>query len=306
MILKILKYCQLYIVSLLSIASAFGQEDREYGRIYVSHDMGTNWERSDAGFPVDDVVNAWVAAGESIIAGTDTHGILISKDHGKHWYLAGDGLAKGARIVSLLSTRNKVFAGTYRHGLFVSTDQGESWTHIATPFNNISIRALTAFGNNICAGTDRGLYRSFDGETWALQAGGIQINDMAFYKDQLFAASSTGLIRSKDSGISWQTLFKDDAIYTLAVDRNGITLLDYTGNIYRSPLDSIIFLRADLYLPTSFDQKLTPGSVKMLSSAHSGLTLVSHWSSGLPQEVAFSKPLNTPYGTFTAVVKKKC
>jgi len=296
----------------ISIAFAQTAVDPAGGRIYISKDQGVNWERADKGFPADAAVNAWVVQGEKVIAGTNAHGIFISSDRLKSWYPSGKGLSKNTRIISLASHKNILLAGTYTDGIFISDDGGESWHLSNTGLKNLTIRSFYSKGLLLLAGTNDGIYSSSDyGKSWILEKSGFQLNAFSFSNNQIFAATNQGVVVSKDYGKTWHWIYKDSAIYTLAANEKEIYIMDFFGNVYRSPGPNFIWLKSDVYLPLHDTFQLTPASPKFLTAAwkraFKNMTGVNQYlrNNGLPVDSAFAELLDTPFGLLACAVSPK-
>lgn len=294
---------------LLTCVTTFAQPPvEEAGIIYLSKDRGQNWERTDHGFP-SDAVNAWIVSHRMVIAGTNTHGILISSNQAKSWYPSNKGLPKNTRITSLISYKTLLFAGTYADGIFLSRDNGESWNAASTGLRNLTIRCFYAFGSLLLAGTNDGIYLSYDdGKSWAAEKNGLQINAFSMCNQQLLAATNQGVLASKDYGTTWNWVFRESAIYTLAADDKEIYLMNFFGAVYRSNASNFIWLKADMYLPLQCTFQLTPTSRKFLSiawkKAFSNLNSFQNalYTNGLPEDLAFTELLETPFGLLAGAV----
>ena len=121
--------------------------------------------------------------------------------------------------------------------LIRTTDSGASWIRVDTfpPVSVISSITIDPFDSNVIYvnASSQGLFRSADGGvTWAALNQGIPPFNTrftsAFYVNQLwvdaqsssvlFASSSSGLIRSADSGGSWTVVLPDEVTSSLAFD----------------------------------------------------------------------------------------
>jgi hypothetical protein len=278
---------------------------QEPSRIYVSTDRGVNFEPTRGVFPVDATINSWTMHHLKLFAGTDVHGILVSSDGLKSWVDANNGLPKSCRIISMLSFRQLLFIGTYREGTFSSMDDGLSWQPSSTGLKNLTVRSLAFVGPVLVAGTNDGIYSSAnEGKTWTLQMGGLQLNDFATWDGQIFAATHKGIIKSSDFGDSWSWIFNEGAIFDLAVDDSAVLAMDFFGNVWKSPRNTITWLKADVYLPFQYTFRLSPSSRKFLSIEwkewQSYSSIRDNKNHGLPSATAFDKILSTPFGLIAA------
>ena len=194
----------------------------------------------------------------TLYAGTDA-GVYRSDDGGATWRPAGDGLpvARVQTIAVEPSAPGRLYAGTVTPtgvasvGIFKSVDGGESWaaanTGLIDPISGIApldVEALAVDPANpgvLLAGTRfSDIFRSADGgATWTpVTLGGINVGleVAAFVYDPstpgvVFAASTSGLLRSVDGGQNWD--FYGDAgvsFFSLAADPTTPGTL-YAGNV---------------------------------------------------------------------------
>ncbi|MGH7921633.1 MAG: hypothetical protein ACREQM_17085 [Candidatus Dormibacteraceae bacterium] len=101
-----------------------------------------------------------------VLAGTQQGSVYRSIDAGAHWTPTGRKL--GHAITSLTfnpAVANQVLAGTTGAGIWVSADAGTTWQRTPTTAHD-DIRAVTAAGGVVAAGTHHGVLLSSDGSTW--------------------------------------------------------------------------------------------------------------------------------------------
>lgn len=111
---------------------------------------------------------------------------------------------------SFASNASKVFAGSMFKGdeftgLFLSNDQGLAWKQVNYP--PAQINALAYDGNTLVCATTSGVYKSIDdGVTW-IQAGlyNVNVNSIIFYEGKILAAHREIEV-SNDYGASWSTV----------------------------------------------------------------------------------------------------
>jgi hypothetical protein len=276
------------------------------GRIFLSTDQGVTWKQMDKGFPPDESINAWVEKDQTIIAGTETHGIFISSHQLKSWHPSNKGLPAQVRIISLATHKQFLFAGSYRHGLFYSDDLGETWTAANRGLNNLTVRCLYSYNSILFAGTDSGLYLSFDdGKSWDLSVPGAQFNSFSSLNRQLYVATNQGVLTSRD-GQKWDWIYSEGAIYSLAARGEEIYLLDFFGNVYRSLARNLVWLKADLYLPFRYTFQLTPQGRKFFTiewknAIRSLNNIETFQSDGFPPGTLIMELLNTSRGLLAGV-----
>lgn len=265
--------------------------------IFVSKDYGNTWHAEDNGFPPDDGVNAMVLHQRRVIAATNGHGIwMLEKGF---WYSQSLGLPKEARVISLLSHQQHLFAGVYRTGLYHSNDGGSTWKLVPGGPPQINVRAIAYYNGLIYAGTDTGVYQVSLGSPWKHLLLAQQVNHLTADSDYLYAATHKGVVRSID-GINWETIFARGSIGKVVKSGNSIFAVDYSGNVYKTPANAVLFVRQDGYLPRPF-LRLTPISEKMFVDEASGITTFGmEPRPGLPHDVYLNVLLQTPDGLIAA------
>ncbi len=140
--------------------------------VFVSADNGRTWREANAGLG-NLTINALGAAGSNVLAATNG-GLYRSGDGGQSWTRAAAG---GLSVRSVLASGASVFIGTSAGRIFRSTDNGQSFNERGAVANNPIVYALAALGENLFAGTSRGLFRSADsGQTWTAVRAGLPNN----------------------------------------------------------------------------------------------------------------------------------
>lgn len=100
-------------------------------------------------------------------------------------------------------------AGTGGPGVYYSSDSGTKWTR-ATGLTS-AVFYLTASGSTMYAAADTGFYKSTDaGKSWVLRSDGVSTAEFALRiavsplnSQQLIGATTGGVFRSDDGGLSW-------------------------------------------------------------------------------------------------------
>lgn len=149
-------------------------------------------------------------------------GVRKSTTEGASWTLANTGLpVSGSNVMaqSVGSNSAAVFCGT-ESGVYRSMDNGASWMSVngtlPASSNTIYCNRIHTFNDAIFLvytgqlnQNSGGVFRTFDnGATWLQAFSGLAsnmtVNMLAEYNGDLYAATSTGLMRSTDLGGSWQ------------------------------------------------------------------------------------------------------
>jgi photosystem II stability/assembly factor-like uncharacterized protein len=146
--------------------------------------------------------------------------VFRSVDSGTTWRSSA---LRGDDVSSIAVHANVVYAGTYRyegdaHGdVFRSDDEGATWRSTGL-HQNITVLAIDPLDPHIVyAGTDRGLYRSRDGGSWAgVGAGMLSKNDdssvaavwslVLATQQRLYVITPRALFESTDAAASWHVI----------------------------------------------------------------------------------------------------
>ena len=210
--------------------------------IYLSTNNGTSWTAVDSGLPQYTRVNALVASGTKIFAGTDS-GLFESTDNGSGWTIVSAGLSHPS-VAALAITGTNLFAGTSQ-GVFVSTDNGVSWIQ-PNDMLNTKVRHFAVTGNSVFATDGSSVFRSTDGgSSWTIVGKGFPyyvtgVSAIGAAFSQVYAivqyqycdgCYAVAVCRSSDNGENWTTsgmpmfniLLQHDA-NLLAVTNNGVLL----------------------------------------------------------------------------------
>ena len=197
-------------------------------------------------------VNALLAYGTKLFAGTDGGGIFLSPDNGGNWTTANTGMTD-LYPMALMASDTNLFAGGSFGRVFRSTDSGSTWT----AGNRLGVLGILAFAVNdtyLFAGGSYnefsgsgGVYRSADnGETgtqiisglgfsltgritMAIVVNGLQVLTGLDYGGGVFSSTDNGLHwTEKDSGITNKNV--------VALFKNGTNFFAGTrgGGIFRS------------------------------------------------------------------------
>ena len=128
--------------------------------VYRSTDQDTTWIHLDNNFlPVIPISLA--AHEKTVITGSESNWIIHSIDNGDNWTYTN----KYAGALVLLVNDNTFFAGTW-YGVYRSND-GIVWTQFTNELSKSLVHSLTAHGKTLFAGTDEGVYVSYNnGESW--------------------------------------------------------------------------------------------------------------------------------------------
>lgn len=268
--------------------------------VYLSIYHGQTWKPADTGLPAGESINALIVHNNLVFGATNSHGVWVMDKNG--WSIQSRGLPKGARVISLMSNNNILYAGLYHGGLYFSIDDGYTWIKSANE-PTANVRALGTFNDAIYAGTDNGIYRvNIRPGTWDLLLGGQQINAFAADDEYVYGGTSKGVVRSSGSG--WTTIYKGGAVSTIALNKNEISIMDYSENVFRSFRGEPVFIRENIYLPHTHYFRLTPSSRKLIGNEWTDMSLLKGPNHGaLPNALPLNLLIRTPFGLLAASSK---
>lgn len=163
-------------------------------------------------------VNALIADGERIFAGTYENGVFRSDDNGNTWLSVNSGFGNSLNVQCLAYSGNYVYAGTGNGGFFYTADNGANWIQSNQGITQTNIVELLADGDTVYAGCYfAGVFRSTNNgmnfSRFALGEGDLLHSIFKNSPDFLLGLLG-GIYRSSNHGANW------------FVSHNGITNLD--------------------------------------------------------------------------------
>ena len=196
--------------------------DPARGALLRSHDWGDTWVPAGPTYGNrDGSVAIDPLDPDTLFAGAQD--LLKSTDGGATWTVSQDGLLPGRWIQTLegsASDPDLLMAGTTT-GVFRSADGGASWIRASDGLPPLEVTALAVHPIDpgiAFAGVDVGdgfarspLFRTLDGgASWRPIRGEIPretaISELQFdplHPNRVYAATSRGVLRSRDGGVSW-------------------------------------------------------------------------------------------------------
>jgi photosystem II stability/assembly factor-like uncharacterized protein len=193
------------------------------GGVYKSFNGGATWEFAGLdGFSVYSMIRGY---GDTIYVSAN-RSVFRTGDLGEYWERL---LQLERNVVSLARLQSgQIFAG-FGGGIMRSLDNGLTWdTSLALNQNSFINAILPVSENEIYAGGtgytsfDAGVFVSSDlGETWDyIGLVGYNIQALGYNGDhELFAGCYyDGLLKTVDSGMTWETVFPHRDVLSIAID----------------------------------------------------------------------------------------
>lgn len=181
--------------------------------IHRTTDAGATWELASRGLPPQ---AAWIGqdtvAPGRLYALTES-GIFRSGDDARTWTRVEGRLPEPAHDLAVdPRVPNRLWAATTSRRLYFSADGGRSWAK--RPGSGIADLSISPAGDWLYANTaSQGFLRSSDqGKSWRPGQGipkSAYVYDLAFDSgapSTLYAATESGLHRSRDQGATWQRI----------------------------------------------------------------------------------------------------
>jgi len=220
----------------------------ELDGIYFSYNNGSSWTKVNNGLSSYKITTLKSYHTE-LFAGTYA-GLFYSTDNGSSWQNISGSISNEQPITCLIAKDNKIFAGTDQGRVLTSTDNGNEWLSLSNTglLKEEQGRIVSAVGkinsleyntNSVYAGTDKGIFRSFDdGNTWKPISDGIKniaTFSLGTYLSTLYAGTAMGLYETIDDGRNWKltqyAALTSGKISALAI-KNGNIYAALNGNIF--------------------------------------------------------------------------
>jgi len=153
----------------------------------------------------------------------------------------------GNAVYSLLKTSDTLFAGT-NLGLSISKDGGTTWISKTTSngLGRLDVTDLIAHGTKLYACSGFGLSISEDnGSTWTFlkntAAENRLVRQVALTSNSIFLSTTSGLLVSKDAGLSWQLALIGPQPYDSSIR----SLVTVDSEVYVGTENSGLFVSKD-------------------------------------------------------------
>ncbi|MFN9778133.1 MAG: WD40/YVTN/BNR-like repeat-containing protein, partial [Candidatus Kapaibacterium sp.] len=196
--------------------------------VFQSTNNGKTWNVVRVGLS-DDSVNFVKIYGDLVCIGTDNGGFYISKDKGVSWNKANVGLGN-RKLNCMTMCGTGLYVGT-DSGIYRSTNDGLEWKAVNTGLTNTDVRSMMVYSTVIYAGTwGGGIFVSRDyGGVWRYIALKERyITDMLLVNLYAYAATTSGIVKSSDLGLSW---------YEFALPFNSVNCVHYAAGVFLAGTD---------------------------------------------------------------------
>ncbi len=112
-------------------------------------------------------VSCTAISGNNLFAGTD-NGVYLSTNSGEKWIPINNGLPEKTGIYKIVASGSSLFLWLSNYSWFMSTNNGTNWKAANVGLADTKINDVALFRNKLFAATDKGLFMSDDnGLNWA-------------------------------------------------------------------------------------------------------------------------------------------
>jgi photosystem II stability/assembly factor-like uncharacterized protein len=190
-----------------------------------------------------------------------THSVMRSVDDGATWTRASDDLS--GYSIGLLTSENGAVYGVGATTAF-EWDGRSNWRRLGPVTTRVSSVVTTPWGETLAAAGSVGLFRSSPRDSgwrqmllhdktteseWDPPGHGADIVAMT-RQGSLLVAAGDGLQRSRDRGVTWETVFRK-TVNSMAVARSGAILVGTQNGVFRSTDEGATWIERSIGL-TSF------------------------------------------------------
>ena len=207
------------------------------GPMTWTSDAGNRWHDASNDFPGGEGIQSIASIGNVLIAGSGPYNnpFYFSTDSGASWNPCNWHGGFGPAIYAMTEHDGYVFAGSNNWGIYRSSDSGQDWeldNNGLPSMWTLGTYSFAAYDSILFAGsTIEYIYRTTnDGATWDT----VRLNPDIYVDDVIqsltvighvvLAATSGGLYRSTDLGLTWNQL--DTALFYYRHDPRSLTTVN--------------------------------------------------------------------------------
>ena len=186
--------------------------------VQISEDGGTNFASANAGFHHQHILDVAMDRERPeravVVLTFDTNAFLATKDGGTTWAPLGPGL-KRTDLKHVYASPSGWWASLNKGGLMKYEETGAKWVR-AGLFAGDSVSSIPSKGK-------KGAVAERSATSKAPQLLAFQVNDLTFTSTAWYAATSAGVLVSRDRGTEWKPAGNDGFIQQAAqsVDASG-------------------------------------------------------------------------------------
>jgi photosystem II stability/assembly factor-like uncharacterized protein len=185
----------------------------EKGEIHRSDDFGESWECVLKGaWSSIRKIECWAGSPNVVHAVAQTRALYKSEDSGRTWSKVAVSNYQPTTFAAIPGDRSRILTGTFENGVLSSEGDGASWCPVGVGLPKKPVICLavsaTVEGTRLFAGLQNGGFWQCDRDwsQWVQISGiaeGESINDMVLRDRQIFLATNTGVLISRDGGANW-------------------------------------------------------------------------------------------------------
>ena len=201
--------------------------------VYVSNDLGVNWQPLNEGLPKDIHLTTIDQFGDELVAAGET-GLFMTQDHLASWKDIGTGLAT-KKINSLYVHGNELYIGLFHEGLTRWVLGSPYWNSFNANLTNRNVLSIVKYKDELILGNDAGIFKSADHmQTWKGKHYSEQAVSLAAHGDTIIAGTPKGVLISIDGGEKWRHANTSGPVYAITILDKYVYAQYKSGDLYIS------------------------------------------------------------------------